>query len=112
MDLPSILLSPAMHEYITDICIDHQVEGLRADILLMKAARAHTAFQKRKEVTHEDVKAVMNFVIAHRSKKNNAMHKNPVSNNGQQPREEKEEDTAHLLIHSTRQRTQKSMPAD
>lgn len=95
--LPLVHLSSAIHEQITDICIRHQVEGLRADILLMKAAKAYTAFQRRKDVTQDDVQRVMHFVIAHRSK-NSSTHKNPASNNGHQPREEKEEDTKHCVI--------------
>lgn len=95
--LPLVNLSTNVHEYITDICILHEVEGLRADILLMKAASAYAAFQKRNEVTCEDVQQVMHFVIAHRAK-NNAAHKNPASSNGRQPREEKEEDTKRNVV--------------
>lgn len=96
--LPQVNLSDDIHDHITDICIHHEVEGLRADILLMKAASAHAAFQKRNAVAHDDVQQVMHFVIAHRSK-NNSTPKNPASNNGHQPREEKEEDTKRMAVH-------------
>jgi magnesium chelatase subunit I len=95
--LPSVRLSSAIHEVITDTCIHHKVEGLRADILLMKASRAHAAFQNRTDVTKDDVQQIMHLVIAHRTKQTTPS-KHPASSADHQPREEKEEDTKHQLM--------------
>ncbi len=96
--LNAVVLAPSIQEEITDICIHNQVEGLRADILLMKAARAHAAFYDKKEVSKKDVHQVMAFVLAHRSK-NFSQDKNPKQNSeNQSQREEKEEDTKSLRM--------------
>lgn len=88
--LKHIILSSVLHEAITDTCIQYQVEGLRADILLMKAARAHAAWYDKKEADSEDVHKVMSFVLSHRSK-NFSQNKTPQQNReNQSPQEEKE----------------------
>jgi Mg-chelatase subunit ChlI len=85
-----IILSSVLHESITDTCIQYQVEGLRADILLMKAARAHAAWHDKKEADSDDVHRVMSFVLSHRSK-NFSQNKPPQQNReNQSPQEEKE----------------------
>jgi Mg-chelatase subunit ChlI len=92
-NLLHVILPDAIHEEITDACIHYQVEGLRADILLMKAARAHAAYYDKKEVDSEDVHKVMAFVLSHRSK-NFSQNKSPQqSRENQSPREEKEGET-------------------
>lgn len=52
--------------HIATICHEAQVEGLRADITLHRAATAHAALQARKSVTLADVDAVKDFVLSHR----------------------------------------------
>jgi magnesium chelatase subunit I len=88
--LQHIILSSVLHESITDTCIQYQVEGLRADILLMKAARAHAAWHDKKEADSDDVHRVMSFVLSHRSK-NFSQNRPPQQNReNQSPQEEKE----------------------
>lgn len=88
--LQHIILSSELHEFITDTCIQHQVEGLRADILLMKASRAHAAWQGKKEADRDDVERVMSFVLSHRSR-NFSQNKPPQQHReNQSPQEEKE----------------------
>lgn len=74
---------------IADTCIQYKVEGLRADILLLKAARAYAAFYGKKEVTTDDVHKVMPFVLSHRSKHYSTQHSQQ-KRESQSPREEKE----------------------
>lgn len=83
---------------IADTCIRYQVEGLRADILLLKAARAYAALYKKKEVTKEDVHKVMPFVLSHRSKQYSATQNSQQKRESQSPREEKEGDPAMIRI--------------
>jgi Mg-chelatase subunit ChlI len=66
--LASVKILPDLYEVVTELCIQHQVEGMRADILLMKAARAHAAYHGQAKVTTGDVDAVKDFVLSHRSK--------------------------------------------
>lgn len=81
---------------IADTCIHYQVEGLRADILLLKAARAYAAFYSKKEVTKEDIHKVMPFVLSHRSKHYSSAQNSQQKRENQSPREEKEGDSIRI----------------
>ena len=69
-NLMSVIIPEAIKEEIAELCIENNVEGLRADILLMKTARAYAAFNDQKEVSHKDVQKVKDFILSHRSKTN------------------------------------------
>jgi magnesium chelatase subunit D len=49
------------------LAIEHKVEGMRADILLLKAARAYAAYRGSNKVAAKDVEAIAKFVLKHRS---------------------------------------------
>ncbi|TRX32198.1 VWA domain-containing protein [Flavobacterium sp. ZT3R18] len=66
--LSSIYISEEIKENIADKCISHQVEGLRADILLMKASRAYAALDNCTEVTVMHLEKVAPLVLNHRAK--------------------------------------------
>lgn len=66
--LPCISVSEEIKENIADKCISHQVEGLRADILLMKASRAYAALDNCIEVTPMHLEKVAPLVLNHRAK--------------------------------------------
>ncbi|SHN15967.1 ATP-binding protein [Chitinophaga sp. CF418] len=83
---------------IASTCIQYQVEGLRADILLLKAARAHAAFYSKKEVTSDDVHKVMPFVLSHRSKHYSSTQNSQQKRESQSPREEKEGDSIRVRM--------------
>ena len=51
----------------TELALEHQVEGMRADILLLKTARAYAAYEGRQAVTAKDVDVIAKFVLKHRS---------------------------------------------
>ncbi|HEX4355535.1 MAG TPA: AAA family ATPase, partial [Polyangiales bacterium] len=46
------------------------VEGVRADLAMLRAARAHAAWFDRSEITLEDVEAVAELALAHRRRPN------------------------------------------
>lgn len=79
-NLLSVTISNSLKEKIAEICMDNQVEGMRADILLMKAARTHAAFNNKKEVTEEDIEKVKDFVLSHRAKTNSQQKEKKESN--------------------------------
>lgn len=66
--LSGISISEEIKESIADKCISHQVEGLRADILLMKASRAFAALDNCTEVTPMHLEKVAPLVLNHRAK--------------------------------------------
>lgn len=65
--LESIPLSDHAMELIAQRCFDAGVEGLRADIVWLRAARAHAAWRGSLEIETEDVDAVEVFVLQHRT---------------------------------------------
>ncbi|MBA0883449.1 VWA domain-containing protein [Flavobacterium undicola] len=66
--LSGISISEEIKESIADKCISHQVEGLRADILLMKTSRAYAALDNCTEVTPMHLEKVAPLVLNHRAK--------------------------------------------
>ncbi len=65
--LLSIKIDDSIIEYCSELAIQHQVEGLRADILLIKTARAYAAYKNIAEVTTKEVDSIADFVLNHRS---------------------------------------------
>ena len=45
------------------------VDGHRADLVILKAARAHAAFQRRRQVNYEDIRLSIELAIPHRLKR-------------------------------------------
>jgi magnesium chelatase subunit D len=64
--LPNITCSNEFRHLIATRCFQANVDGLRADIVWLKAACAHTAWSGRKEVNEADVLAVEGLVLNHR----------------------------------------------
>jgi len=67
--LNRIDISDEILSSVTDITTSLSLDGHRADIVLVKAARAHAAFNERDSVTKEDIKKVAVFAIRHRLKR-------------------------------------------
>jgi magnesium chelatase subunit D len=63
---PRIPLTGAALAHVTELCHAAQVEGVRADLAMLRAARAHAAWHGRNEITLEDVEAVAELALAHR----------------------------------------------
>ncbi|SFM53575.1 putative cobaltochelatase [Thermodesulforhabdus norvegica] len=55
-----------IRKFISDLCLENNVAGHRADIVLEQAARALAAFKGRLNVTIEDVGEVAQMVLIHR----------------------------------------------
>lgn len=74
-----------IYEAVTILVLQHQVEGHRADILLVKTARAYAAYVGDVEVTLEHLEKIKDFVLDHRS---NNQEEPPSSNNNSQEEEQ------------------------
>lgn len=59
------LVGPAL-ELVSALCHAAHVEGVRADLAMLRAARAHAAWHERDEITEADVEAVAELALAHR----------------------------------------------
>ena len=51
------------------VCLETDVQGLRADVVCARAAKAHAVLERRNEVTEADVRAVASFVLPHRRRR-------------------------------------------
>jgi magnesium chelatase subunit D len=51
---------------VAELCHAAGVEGVRADLAMLRAARAHAAWHERQEITVADVEAVAELALAHR----------------------------------------------
>lgn len=64
--LASIELDDRSLELITARCFDAAVDGLRADLVWWRAARAHAAWRGAAGIEDEDIEAVAEFALRHR----------------------------------------------
>jgi magnesium chelatase subunit D len=63
--LPQISLEQALPQ-VTERCHAANVEGVRADLAMLRAARAHAAFHGRAAIAFEDIEAVAELALRHR----------------------------------------------
>lgn len=64
--LVDVTVSIEMQAIIAEHCQAANVEGVRADLALYRAARAYAALQNKNQVSKDDIEAVENFVLQHR----------------------------------------------
>ena len=64
--LSNVTISRDFQLKISEICSELGIEGLRGDIVCSRAAKALAAFEKRTEVTIEDIKRTMILCLRHR----------------------------------------------
>jgi magnesium chelatase subunit D len=67
--LPRVRLDDGLLAVISRLCCEFEVDGLRADIVMHKAARALAALDGRTEVTTGDVKRAAELVLPHRQRR-------------------------------------------
>ncbi|MCC6236134.1 MAG: VWA domain-containing protein [Dehalococcoidia bacterium] len=66
--LTSVTVDHLVLRFIVDLCARAEVDGLRADITMHRAASARAALANRSAVLEEDVLAVAPLVLAHRQR--------------------------------------------
>ncbi len=59
----------ALHRQVSNLCHAAGVEGVRADLVLLRAAAAHAAWLGRDAIDTTDIDAVAELVLAHRRKR-------------------------------------------
>lgn len=64
----NIDFSDAAHDRVATLCHAAQVEGVRADLVMLRAARAHAALDGRDQIADTDIDAVAELVLGHRRK--------------------------------------------
>ncbi|WP_158850682.1 AAA family ATPase [Algibacter sp. L1A34] len=89
--LKSIQITDDIIAYCSQLAIQHQVEGLRADILLLKTARAFVAYQNTSNITIKDIDTIADLVLNHRSLNNEPNKENSSPDQNNQPEEKSSE---------------------
>ncbi len=92
--LLSIKIDDHIIEYCSELAILHQVEGLRADILLIKTARAYAAYKNIAEVTTKEVDRIADFVLNHRRLNTPDQQNQPQEQNNQSQKPDPETNTS------------------
>ena len=67
--LNEVFIDEDLRLRISAVCGELDVDGLRGDIVTNRAARALAAFERRKEVTEEDIARVVSTALRHRLRK-------------------------------------------
>jgi magnesium chelatase subunit I len=68
--LPTVKISRDNQLKISSVCALVDVDGLRGDIVVTRAAKAYVAFEGRTEVMQEDIEKVIGPCLSHRLRKN------------------------------------------
>jgi magnesium chelatase subunit D len=67
--LPRVVLDDALLTVISRLCCEFEVDGLRADIVMHKTARALAALDGRTPATTDDVRRAAELVLPHRQRR-------------------------------------------
>ncbi len=66
--IAALRFSDGLHDTVSQRCVDAAVDGLRADLVMLRAARALAALTGAPAITGEHVAEVAELVLAHRRK--------------------------------------------
>ena len=67
--LAAVELTDGVLRQIAGVCAAFDVDGMRADLVVARAARAHAAWAGRSSVTSEDVRVAAMFALPHRRRR-------------------------------------------
>lgn len=67
--LPSVTVDDDILTFIARLCAEHEVDGLRADIVIYKAAQTIAAYEGRTSVAIDDVLRVAEMALMHRMRR-------------------------------------------
>ena len=67
--LPTVTLDYELRVKISEVCSQLDVDGLRGDIVTNRAAKAYAAYNKRNEVTVDDIATIITLCLRHRLRK-------------------------------------------
>ena len=67
--LPNVAIDDSILASVVSVTTHFGVDGHRADITMMKAAKANAALEGRQSVTKDDIRAVANLVLSHRMRR-------------------------------------------
>ncbi len=109
--LATVSIPEQIQELCAQLTITNQVEGMRADILLLKTARAYAAYSNEVVITSEMVTRIAPFVLQHRTKEYTPPNDSDVQNDGDQNKDNSEEHTT-TQPETTPQHTEFQLPKE
>jgi magnesium chelatase subunit I len=83
--LDAIELDDVSLTLITERCFAAGVDGMRADLVWLRAARAHAAWRGASAIAEEDIDAVAEFALRHRRRDGSPPRDEPAPQNSQPP---------------------------
>ena len=92
--LPSLEFDDEIHARVSELCIGAHVDGLRADLVMLRAARALASFEQASAVNVEHVDRVAESVLLHRRKEGSAPGDQGAAESGQQQRSKDADDAS------------------
>lgn len=75
--LSTVKIDYELRVKISEVCSELDMEGLRGDLVVTRAAKANAAFHNRKEVTADDIFEVIVMCLRHRIRKHETMFDYP-----------------------------------
>lgn len=92
--LTGIVIPESIQELSSQLTLDNNVEGMRADILLLKTVRAYAAYLGETIITEDMLHKIAPFVLQHRSKDYSPpSQQNPQNNEQETPNNSEEQTT-------------------
>ncbi|SQF98403.1 magnesium chelatase, subunit ChII [Paucimonas lemoignei] len=83
--LDAIELDDVSLTLITERCFAAGVDGMRADLVWLRAARAHAAWRGTSAIAEQDIDAVAEFALRHRRRDGSPPRDEPAPQNSQPP---------------------------
>ena len=83
--LDAIELDDVSLNLITERCFAAGVDGMRADLVWLRAARAHAAWRGASAIAEEDIDAVAEFALRHRRRDGSPPRDEPAPQDSQPP---------------------------
>jgi magnesium chelatase subunit D len=68
--LPAVVVEDALLQVIAAVCASFGVDGLRADIVIARAAAAHAAWRGASAVDRDDIRVAARLALPHRRRRN------------------------------------------
>lgn len=99
--LDSIPLDDASLNEISQRCFAAGVEGMRADLVWLRAARAHTAWRGAGHISRVDIDAVEDFALSHRLPAKKSARSPTSSPTSALSQQEERENTNHNAPHES-----------
>jgi magnesium chelatase subunit I len=110
--LPELLLDDATVQAITERCFAAGVDGLRADLVWLRAARAHAAWRGATVIGEADIDAVAELALRHRRREAPPANNQGSPQSEQRPRETASGSTSPAASADTVQGSPPPLPAN